>query len=71
MQEVFRDGRPDRIRVVNKADIGQALAEAVGDPAVQSVTVHKPGSVVTVTNGPFKGRRYRINDLGQRVRVRG
>lgn len=69
MQEVFNDGRPDRVtKILGVHD--DRLVMAVADPAVSEVRIHKPGSILTIQNGPFKGRRYYINAAGQRVRVR-
>lgn len=53
-----------------------ALADGVPESDIAHVTpgtggrAHLEGPRVAFKNGPFKGRQYRRNDLGQLVRVK-
>jgi len=71
MQQVFKDGSADDLsQFDDREKVHEALKKALADPNVESVQIHKPGSIVTIKNGPFKGRRYLVGDdgrLGKRV----
>jgi len=66
MHEIRNDG-PDVVKSVSEGEATTRLREALADPGVVSLNFHKPGSEFTIQNGPFKGRRYHVNALGQPV----
>jgi len=43
----------------------QRLKQSLEDARVESVSVHKPGSIITRSNG----HRYKLNDRGQWERL--
>jgi hypothetical protein len=71
MQEISRNpNEPDRLTgEVNDREIAEAL-ERVQAGKTAKVVIAGPDQIVEIQNGPFKGRRYRVNDLGQFERVK-
>ena len=56
MQVEYYDDRDDDLRTLAEDAIGEAVEQAVADPDVRRVTIHKPGSEFADS----RGRKYRV-----------
>lgn len=60
MQTEYYDGREDELKSLLVDEVGPAVQEAVSDPTVRRVTIHKPGSQFSDS----RGREYIVAEDG-------
>jgi len=60
MQETFRDGTEVLGQIVDAKSLAEEVQESIDDPEVVKTTIHKEGSIITLTSG----RKYRIQRDG-------
>jgi hypothetical protein len=61
VQTQYNDGRPDKLEQIDEKDAAKKVKEALADPAVKSVAIHKPGSVFSTGTG----KMMRVDEKGK------